>query len=1182
MVLIIKNYKMGMDSTKDRRWKDSFSVKFLSSIYLSVHKLTTPFLLTTIIGPLGLISLLDGFSWIISVLLLYFEYRRRLNHTWIGLKGFWLITLMCDIYLIFTYVSDNKHYNGDILNVLHKSVSCFFEIVLFIFSFNYNFNSRKLSKSQFLEITKEDGTLAKVDNSDLVISRIEINEIKNRKINLSQDKEQTLKTKDVLFNIKVVFFINSSFNSGIESRGNSNIEVSINNNIKTKDSNRNIDNYIEANNTVGDNKNDFSNVDSFANYDTISNSKITSCYRISNLSNAESRSNNNYNNNFNPNTNSNDEEVNIDTSNYYEVICKKNLKQILEFNNKIISTYEEQNKQSTNQAIPELSNSNNNNANPNPLLILLSELTNNYQKTTQLYLENRNNSKTRNSKTSSNINNLTNNITSFNVNSLLNNINNNTYSQKEFSFPNLSLSKNKVKELFDLNSLREIYFNFSKDVFFKKKFSEFISIRKNSRLIRQKNLYVSSNSDLKNNNNNCNNTITNSNAYVHPYSSFNKNDLQSLNTIINNECEFFFNGGVINDYWRMMMLLSKIMVNTKLICFKINELNTSNSNVCFTITMEKRVIMDSFNIKDLGYLLISLKGRRVDELKMFLDEFYSSKNTKNPSNSNNKRNTACYSTISINKLIGNLENTITKLLNDGYYLSQKQLLLFFSVNKLIEIQPNNYGINIIEYLLPLYFSLIKKSSISVLPNSLNLEILKENNYRNFIFLLEFNQSELIEIIENKDTQVIVSFKLTALRKKSSSVVFWDISVSLEYFIYVFSNIVELIVGYSNCLSSVYEEYYNYDAINDINNKNKHRNSKDKNKDALESKQESLIISNTTTDNKHGRSLSMLNKNYFGNNLVNNNSNNSNNYGFIVKNDQGSGSTINLNTENNDLRNSLKLNNNNSIENKITKNNSIYSSLSLLPNSSINNNNNKFIAQSQLILKEQLVSTLIPLIETLNSLINDYKFNENNNNNSNNIESKLKNITKSLNIILNKDSSLLFNLELRELLKLNNLNIMNYSYSGSNINLEVNKISSYSISSVNKDKLISKINNKEYFSQDSCVKLTKSFINKEKFDSIVEKQHSSRNISSYFNSSRDINNEDGVGGDIRKQNNILSRASSNNIANDVSNSGQRNKLNSVYSVNSNLRSKSSYKDSLIDGSLKYSNQTHNSIIQSLLK
>lgn len=73
------------------KWRNSFFIKMLSNIFLSINNFSFSLSLFNDIPLLSLSFLFNGITWLISICLLYFEYRRKLDQTWLGLRGFWLI-----------------------------------------------------------------------------------------------------------------------------------------------------------------------------------------------------------------------------------------------------------------------------------------------------------------------------------------------------------------------------------------------------------------------------------------------------------------------------------------------------------------------------------------------------------------------------------------------------------------------------------------------------------------------------------------------------------------------------------------------------------------------------------------------------------------------------------------------------------------------------------------------------------------------------------------------------------------------------------------------------------------------------------------------------------------------------------------------------------------------------------
>ena len=66
---------MGVDTSKDRKWGESFSIKFLNGIVLFVHRSTVLFLTSPLIGVLGLVCIPDIIALLLANIQLYFQYR---------------------------------------------------------------------------------------------------------------------------------------------------------------------------------------------------------------------------------------------------------------------------------------------------------------------------------------------------------------------------------------------------------------------------------------------------------------------------------------------------------------------------------------------------------------------------------------------------------------------------------------------------------------------------------------------------------------------------------------------------------------------------------------------------------------------------------------------------------------------------------------------------------------------------------------------------------------------------------------------------------------------------------------------------------------------------------------------------------------------------------------------------
>ena len=274
---------MGIDSTVGRKWSNSFSCKLVSSILISIHKATLLLITIPVIGSLGLITFPESVAWFIAGIQLYFEHRTRLEHSWIGLKGFWFFNILVEIFSII-YCSINYTKKTSQLIIIYKSISLFFNSILFFFSYDYTFKS-KFSK-RFLENTNEEGSFTNIEPEDLSLILIEISEIKNRKFNLNQTNDQNSELSKISFNTKLIV----SF--------------------KNKDDEKNI-----TFNTDTYNKKAISNVENFDDYEKNTQSKFDS--KIESLK----------------------EDLVEKSEKIYEIICKKSLDNFIEFNNTILKEY---------------------------------------------------------------------------------------------------------------------------------------------------------------------------------------------------------------------------------------------------------------------------------------------------------------------------------------------------------------------------------------------------------------------------------------------------------------------------------------------------------------------------------------------------------------------------------------------------------------------------------------------------------------------------------------------------------------------------------------------------------------------------------------------------------------------------------------------------------------------------
>jgi len=125
------------------KWTNSFFIKMISNIFLSINSFSFALLFykkfcdvfcnqfCNEFGILFYLFIFNGICWLICVSLLYFEYRRRLDQTWLGLRGFWflngisyMIKIICYYLLKVIFI---KYFAK-----LHKSL-ILIEILIFLF-----------------------------------------------------------------------------------------------------------------------------------------------------------------------------------------------------------------------------------------------------------------------------------------------------------------------------------------------------------------------------------------------------------------------------------------------------------------------------------------------------------------------------------------------------------------------------------------------------------------------------------------------------------------------------------------------------------------------------------------------------------------------------------------------------------------------------------------------------------------------------------------------------------------------------------------------------------------------------------------------------------------------------------------------------------------------------------------
>ena len=149
---LIKNRYKGIFNRRMLVWSSFYSVKFTSSAFISMIYFTIPLLYYRLIGPISLIYFFNSLSWIFATFLSYFEFRRKINQNWLGLKGFWLFNSFAIIgkIVLFILKIDNFSRPNQTLLILFI-VICLCNISSFILSLYKNSDVRQL-QSKDLEI----------------------------------------------------------------------------------------------------------------------------------------------------------------------------------------------------------------------------------------------------------------------------------------------------------------------------------------------------------------------------------------------------------------------------------------------------------------------------------------------------------------------------------------------------------------------------------------------------------------------------------------------------------------------------------------------------------------------------------------------------------------------------------------------------------------------------------------------------------------------------------------------------------------------------------------------------------------------------------------------------------------------------------------------------------------------
>lgn len=107
---INKYNSLGLFSRKVVKWTNTFCIKMLVNIFISINYSCFAILFKDQFGDYSFMYFANSFIWIISTSLLYFEYRRKLTQSWTGLRLFWLFNGIAYIVKLFYYFNFCDHY----------------------------------------------------------------------------------------------------------------------------------------------------------------------------------------------------------------------------------------------------------------------------------------------------------------------------------------------------------------------------------------------------------------------------------------------------------------------------------------------------------------------------------------------------------------------------------------------------------------------------------------------------------------------------------------------------------------------------------------------------------------------------------------------------------------------------------------------------------------------------------------------------------------------------------------------------------------------------------------------------------------------------------------------------------------------------------------------------------------
>ena len=237
----IKNKTIGHFARAKYKWSNSFFVKFFTCFFIVINYFSIIFNILEDhqenINYLTLLNIFNSFLWIFCVYMIYFEYIRKMNQKWLGLRTFWIFNFIFNLIEIILFsLKINYDNKKSIFSKLlfYQIIQFIPSIILFIFSIfkpNDNDNQFIINKNSFDDVSNiietNNNNISTIEDEslffELQISNINSNKfemknnvllsIKNKDENLN--KKNNLENRSVKFNLKLFGGQNYSINKTI-------------------------------------------------------------------------------------------------------------------------------------------------------------------------------------------------------------------------------------------------------------------------------------------------------------------------------------------------------------------------------------------------------------------------------------------------------------------------------------------------------------------------------------------------------------------------------------------------------------------------------------------------------------------------------------------------------------------------------------------------------------------------------------------------------------------------------------------------------------------------------------------------------------------------------------------------------------------------------------------------------